>query len=220
MAGSGQPYRRLPDLSSPQTTPPPGEDLVVTEWQKAWAVLAERWRSLVCVALSIAVVLPLALLTDSAMGQDGWYAIWVLLVVLILAMGDTLGDTGLTFLLAILLLVLGGVVDLNVAIAGFGSDLVFAIGCLYVVSKGVRESTLLNLLVVYVLRKPKTIRSALVRLVPPVMIVSAFMNNTPIVAMLIPVVVQWSKACNLEARQLLLPLSFAAILGGMCTEIG
>jgi hypothetical protein len=54
----------------------------------------------------------------------------------------------------------------------------------------------------------------------PIAIVSAFMNNTPVVAVMIPIVQKWSKNINKSAQQLLIPLSFASILGGTCTLIG
>ena len=54
----------------------------------------------------------------------------------------------------------------------------------------------------------------------PIAVVSAFMNNTPVVAVMIPIVQKWSKNINKSAQQLLIPLSFASILGGTCTLIG
>src|SRR5690606_22699897 len=62
--------------------------------------------------------------------------------------------------------------------------------------------------------------SALVRLMMPVTVISAFLNNTPVVAMLVPVVEDWAKRSGLAVSKLMIPLSYAAILGGMCTLIG
>src|SRR5690606_1304817 len=53
-----------------------------------------------------------------------------------------------------------------------------------------------------------------------VALVSAFINNTPIVALFIPIIVQTAKEANLSPSKLLIPLSFASIFGGMCTLIG
>ena len=58
------------------------------------------------------------------------------------------------------------------------------------------------------------------RLLLPVAFLSAFINNTPIVAMMIPVVQNWSRQCGLKVTKLLMPMSYAAILGGTCTIIG
>ena len=54
----------------------------------------------------------------------------------------------------------------------------------------------------------------------PVTIASAFLNNTPVVAMLIPVVEAWAKRTGINSTKLLMPLSYAALLGGTCTLIG
>jgi di/tricarboxylate transporter len=72
----------------------------------------------------------------------------------------------------------------------------------------------------YVLRSPKSLLVGQIRLLIPVAILSAFINNTPIVAMMIPVVQNWGRQCGLSVSQLMMPLSYAAILGGVCTIIG
>ncbi len=95
--------------------------------------------------------------------------------ILVLLMGDLFGNPGLAFLFALLLLTVTKAVKPEDAFSGFGSDLVIAIGLLYVVSAAGRESTLLNYVVRYVLGRPATLRGALCRLVPPVMLASAFM---------------------------------------------
>ena len=61
---------------------------------------------------------------------------------------------------------------------------------------------------------------ALARMAAPVMALSAFLNNTPVVAMMLPVVHDWARKHRLSVSKLLIPLSYASILGGMCTLIG
>ena len=63
-------------------------------------------------------------------------------------------------------------------------------------------------------------RAALARMVIPASALSAFMNNTPIVAMLLPEVVTWCRKRRVSPSKILIPLSFATMLGGMCTLIG
>jgi hypothetical protein len=70
------------------------------------------------------------------------------------------------------------------------------------------------------LGNPKTCAGAQLRLVVPVTFVSAFLNNTPIVAVMIPIVLRWARTIRVSASQLLIPLSYAAIIGGTCTLIG
>ena len=62
--------------------------------------------------------------------------------------------------------------------------------------------------------------AALVRLVVPVVFISAWLNNTPVVLILIPIVASWSRKAGLAPGHLYMPLSFASILGGTTTLIG
>jgi di/tricarboxylate transporter len=78
----------------------------------------------------------------------------------------------------------------------------------------------LALLTERLLGRPKTVASAQWRMMAPVTAISAFLNNTPVVAMFIPVVRDWSKKMGFSPSKLLIPLSYAAILGGTCTLIG
>jgi hypothetical protein len=70
------------------------------------------------------------------------------------------------------------------------------------------------------LGNPKTSAGAQLRLTIPVIIASAFLNNTPIVALMIPIVSRWGRTIRISASQLMIPLSYAAILGGTLTLIG
>ncbi len=68
--------------------------------------------------------------------------------------------------------------------------------------------------------RPKSATDAIGRMVVPTSLLSAFMNNTPLVAMLIPAVNDWAKHHRIAPSKLMIPLSYAAILGGTCTLIG
>jgi di/tricarboxylate transporter len=67
---------------------------------------------------------------------------------------------------------------------------------------------------------PKTLAGAQLRLIASVTFLSGFLNNTPIVAVMIPIVIRWAKTIGVSASQLLIPLSYGAIIGGTCTLIG
>jgi di/tricarboxylate transporter len=71
-----------------------------------------------------------------------------------------------------------------------------------------------------VLGQASSVFWAQVRMMIPVMVMSAFLNNTPIVALLTPILLSWSRRCNVPAKKLLIPLSFATVLGGTMTLIG
>lgn len=79
----------------------------------------------------------------------------------------------------------------------------------------------LNFLIIrYLLDRPKSERGALVRLLLPVALLCCFVNNTPVVATYIPAVMSWSRRLRLSPQRLLMPLSFASILGGTITLFG
>lgn len=106
------------------------------------------------------------------------------------------------------------------AAAILGNEGLVAVGVLFVVAAGLTETGALRLMTDRVLGRPPTVRSAQVRMMLPVIGISAFLNNTPVVAMFIPVVREWCRTSRLNPSQLFIPLSYAAILGGVCTLIG
>jgi di/tricarboxylate transporter len=129
-------------------------------------------------------------------------------LLLVIPAGSTTGVSGL------------GVILPRDALAGLANDGVVTIGCLFIVAAGLRETGVMNWLVTHVFGKPKSLISAQHRLLWPTAIMSAFLNNTPLVAMLLPVTQDWAKRHSLSISMLLMPLSFASILGGACTLIG
>jgi len=106
------------------------------------------------------------------------------------------------------------------ALAGFGNTGLITVALLFIVARGLTATGATTLLTAPLLRTPRTIAGAQARLLPPVSVLSAFVNNTPIVAMFIPTVLDWSRRTGLPASRLLMPLSYAAILGGTCTLVG
>ena len=106
------------------------------------------------------------------------------------------------------------------AIATFGNEGLLSVAVLFVVAAGLTETGALRMLTERLLGRPSSDRDALLRLMPPVAVSSAFLNNTPVVAMFIPVVNDWCKRTGLAPSKLFIPLSYAAVLGGVCTLIG
>ena len=106
------------------------------------------------------------------------------------------------------------------AVAGFGSQAVVTIGVLFVVAEGMRQTGAMAALTRPILGSPRSLPVAQARLMLPVVGLSAFLNNTPIVAMLMPVVGDWCRRTGFSPSKLFIPLSYAAIMGGSCTLIG
>jgi di/tricarboxylate transporter len=113
-----------------------------------------------------------------------------------------------------------GVLSPAEALAGMSNEGMITVAVLFIVAAGLRETGGLSLMTERVLGRPRSVPGAQARLMLPVTVASTFLNNTPIVAMMIPVVVDWAKRCQISASKLLLPLSYATILGGTCSLIG
>ncbi|MDZ7691723.1 MAG: SLC13 family permease [Balneolaceae bacterium] len=114
-----------------------------------------------------------------------------------------------------------GVLSLEQAVRQFGNTTIVALGSLYVVALALRNSGALDRASEFILGSgSQNIRKILLRMCPGVSIYSGFLNNTPIVAMGIPAIRRWARKYGVSSSKLLMPLSFAAILGGICTLIG
>ncbi|MDK2973367.1 MAG: hypothetical protein PWP23_3122 [Candidatus Sumerlaeota bacterium] len=120
----------------------------------------------------------------------------------------------------LVVLMLTGVLDTEAGLEGFSNKGPITVGVLFVVAAGIRDTGVVAAFVEKVLRRPKTLAAAQVRVMAPVAFLSAFMNNTPLVAMMVPALADWAKKMRLPVSKLMIPLSYAAILGGMCTLIG
>jgi di/tricarboxylate transporter len=126
----------------------------------------------------------------------------------------------LSILAGVVVMIVSGAVTPGAALAGFSNQGMITIAALFVVAAGLTHTGALTTLVQRTLGHPTTSLGAQLRVTVPVAAASAFLNNTPIVAMLLPVVNDWSRRLSTSLSQLLMPLSFAAVLGGLCTLIG
>jgi di/tricarboxylate transporter len=106
------------------------------------------------------------------------------------------------------------------AVAGFGNEGMLSVAVLFVVAAGVRETGGLDWVVRNVLGRPRGAAEAQLRMMTPVATLSAFINNTPLMAIMIPIVQDWARRLRMSPSKLLMPLSWATILGGTCTLIG
>lgn len=158
------------------------------------------------------------------MAWESWVMI-VLLALMAVAILRGLGGAD-TVLLGGLAIVMGfGAVsdrfpDAPQAVAGFGSKAVVTIGVLFVIAEGLRQTGAMAMVTRPLLGKPKSLAEAQTRLMLPVAGLSAFLNNTPIVAMLMPIVTDWCRHTGISPSKLFIPLSYAAIMGGSCSLIG
>jgi len=124
------------------------------------------------------------------------------------------------FVCAVVLFALVGIITPAEAFAGFANEGMLTVAALFVVAAGVTQTGLLTRFSNRILGHETHLNTALLRIVAPVAILSAVLNNTTCVAMALPAVLDWARKHRVAPSKLLLPLSFAAILGGVCTLIG
>ncbi len=164
----------------------------------------------------------------------GFEALAVLLVVLlaIVTLAREMAPPPAIMLGAVVALVLVGVLEPEQAFAGLSNPATLTIAGLFIVARTVRDHARIDRVVEWVLggrdngaggapaAKPATARRALTRFPGPVLLLSSVLNNIPLVATLAPVVRSWAERHGVATTYLLMPLSFAAILGGLLTTIG
>ena len=153
------------------------------------------------------------------MGIEAWTTAGIV-IGLLAALVANLAPPDLLFLGAAALLAALGIITPTEAFAGFSNSGMLTVAVLFVVAAGLRETGVLDLVGHHVLGRATTTRGALGRLAAVVLPMSAFLNNTPIVAMFMPMVIDWGRRHHVSPSKLLIPLSFLAILGGTCTLIG
>ena len=113
-----------------------------------------------------------------------------------------------------------GIITPTEAFAGFSNTGMLTVAALFVVSAALRETGILEYIGQQVLGSVHTETSAFRRLAALIVPLSAFLNNTPIVAMMMPMVIEWCRRRSVSPSKLLIPISYMAILGGTCTLIG
>ena len=126
----------------------------------------------------------------------------------------------LVFLGAIGVLYVTGVLDAKDAFSGFSSTSVVTVGVLFVVVAGLTHTGVLQWIVKHLLGSPDSYSKAVTRLMLPVAVLSSFLSNTTVVTLFVGIVKMWAKKLGVSPSKLLIPLSYASGMGGVCTLIG
>ena len=126
----------------------------------------------------------------------------------------------LVFLGAIGVLYVTGVLDAKDAFSGFSSTSVVTVGVLFVVVAGLTHTGVLQWIVKHLLGTPNSYSKAVTRLMLPVAFLSSFLSNTTVVTLFVNIVKMWAKKLGISPSKLLIPLSYASGMGGVCTLIG
>jgi len=120
----------------------------------------------------------------------------------------------------VVVLMLAGILGPAEALQGMANEGMIAVAALFIVAAGVERTGALAVIVERVLGRPRSLVAAQARTTIGPGIVSAFMNNTPVVALLVPVIREWARKNRLSVSKLLMPMNCAVVLGGLCSLIG
>jgi len=126
----------------------------------------------------------------------------------------------IVLLAGVTLLLLGRVITPQEALSGLANEGMVTVGVMYVVVSGLLETGAVAWLADHLFGNERSPTRATLRLMVPVVTLSGFLNNTPVVAIFIPAVKAWARRNQLPLSRLMIPLSYASIAGGTCTLIG
>ena len=143
----------------------------------------------------------------------------IVIVLMTIALIKEIYKPSFILFISLIILHLSKVISINETFSGFSNRGMLTVAVLFIVAYALQSSTSFALLIEKLLGNRKN-GFVYFRLMFPVSLFSAFLNNTPIVASLIPIIKRWAKKNDLPVSKFLIPLSYAAILGGICTLIG
>jgi di/tricarboxylate transporter len=150
--------------------------------------------------------------------------LWTIVVIagMFSALVRNAGSPDFVMLAALSLLLFAGVITASEALAGFSNEGMLTVAFLFVLSEAIRNTGALNTPVYRFLGegKNRTLPVLLLKMMVPIAGLSAFLNNTAIVAIFMPTIKKWTENLKLPPSKFFIPLSFATVLGGCITLIG
>lgn len=153
------------------------------------------------------------------MTVDAWLTVLVVVLILVGLIFEVASPAVLVFSGVVVLLLLG-VLDAEGALSGFSNPAPFTVGALFVVARAVSKTGAIRPFTQSLMGSTGVVRRPLLRMLVPTTIASGFMNNIPLVAMMIPEISAWARKRGSDVSRFLLPLSYGAIFGGLLTVIG
>jgi di/tricarboxylate transporter len=158
---------------------------------------------------------PLALFADSQALLTGIVIVATLSTILVVGRSPDMVMIG-----AVVLLMAAGVLAPAEALGGMSNEGMVTVAALFVVAAAIDRTGALAGITGRVLGRPTSLASAQLRAMVVPGILSAFMNNTPVVALMVPAIRDWARKQRLSVSKLLMPMNGAVVLGGLCTLIG
>lgn len=153
------------------------------------------------------------------MEWQGWFSL-ALCIVALATLTLTRIKPHLVMMAALTILSVCGILTSEEVLSGFSNHGLITVAAMFIVAAGMYSSGAVDLLINRILGRPDNVRAALSRMFGPVVLLSGFLNNTPVVATMIPAIHTWSRKIGIAPSKLMIPLSYCAILGGTLTLIG
>ena len=145
----------------------------------------------------------------------------ILIAGMITALIYDLMRPGMVLFSVVVLFLCAGILSPKELLEGFSNKGMITVAMLFLVSEGIRQTGAISQLIKKLLPEKKTtVTKSQLRMLPAIAGISAFLNNTPVVVIFAPIIKRWANKVNLPATRFLIPLSYATILGGVCTLIG
>ncbi|HBQ58178.1 MAG TPA: SLC13 family permease, partial [Balneolaceae bacterium] len=153
-------------------------------------------------------------------GLEIWSVYALILLAIILFVNKRI-PFDITSLIILAILVVSGILTPEEGLSGFSNPATVTIACMFILSEGLRRTGALDIVGDYFSKLGKlNYRLAVFIIMGIIGVISAFINNTAAVAIFIPVIISLSRDLGESASKLLMPMSFAAMFGGVCTLIG
>jgi di/tricarboxylate transporter len=153
------------------------------------------------------------------MTWQAWTTLLIVVGILAMLMIRQRG-ADLILLAGVIALMALGILDPRDALAGMSNQGMITVAALFVVAAAMERTGAMNWMVDRVMGRPRSLAGAQLRVMSIPSVLSAFLNNTPMVAMMLPVISDWARKNRISVSKLLLPMNYAVILGGLCTLIG
>ena len=143
------------------------------------------------------------------------------LIFMVWALIADMQKPGLILFSVVVMMLCAGILEPKECLEGFSNKGMITVALLFLVSEGVRRSGILERIIQHLLPSSHTTPvKANARILPTIAALSAFLNNTPVVVIFAPVIKNWARKVGLPHTKFLIPLSYATVLGGICTLIG
>ena len=148
--------------------------------------------------------------------------IFVAIIIILMLIGLSFEVIRADFLifLALVIFLLSGVISSEQALKGFSTEGMLTVLLLFIVAGAIQKHGIIEMIVYRLLGKAKDARKSMIKVTLPIGFASGFLNNTPIVVALTPIIRDWAVDNGLSPSKFLIPLSYMTILGGTITMIG